>query len=115
MWKEPRMSKLTDNLKHLVSMFGTICLIVSEIKQLLPAAKLTQKYSKTLFITVLTFKDNSLHFAFFCRPIALPNFVNLWCSVFVVFRFILKHILKSSYTAVRMKNIHSQLIITYQL
>ena len=35
--------------------------------------------------------------------------------MFVVFRFILKHILKSSYTAVRMKNIHSQLIITCQV
>ena len=74
------MSKLTDNLKYLVSMFGTIYLIASEIKQLLPAAKLTQKYSKTLFTTVLIFKDNSVYFAFFCRLIALPNFVK-----FVVF------------------------------
>ena len=115
MWKEPRWSKLTDNLKHLVSMFGTIYLIASEIKQLLSAAKLTQKYSKTLFIPFLIFKENSVYFAFFCRPIALPNCVKLFCSVFVVFCFILKHILKSSYTAVRMKNIHSQLLITYQL
>ena len=109
------MSKLTDNSKYLVSMFGKIYLIASEIKQLLPAAKLTQKNSKALFIAVLICKDNFFYFAFFCKPIALPNFVKLWCSVFVVFCFILKHILKSSYTAVRMKNIHSQLIITYQL
>ena len=108
------MSKLTDNLKYLVTMFGTIYLIASKIKQLIQAAKLTQKYSKTLFVTVLTFEKYSFYFAFYCRPKALPNCVNLWCSVFVVFRFILKHILKFSYTAVRMKSIHSQLIITYQ-
>ena len=87
------MSKLTDPLKYLVSMCleQSAYLIASEIKQLLPAAKLIQKYSETLFITVLIFKSNSLYFAFFCRPIALPNFVNLWCSVLVVFCFILKH------------------------
>ena len=49
MWKEPLLSKLTDSLKYLVSMFRTVYLIASEIKQLLPAAKLIQKYSKEHF------------------------------------------------------------------
>ena len=83
------MSKLADPLKCLVSMFGTVYLIVSEIRQLLAAAKLIQKYLKNTFITVLIFKDNSLYFASFCRPIAFAEFCKfvVYCVCCFLFYF----------------------------
>ena len=49
MWKEPRISKFIDLIKFLESKYEMVYRLLSEIKQLLPAAKPFQKYSKNTF------------------------------------------------------------------
>ena len=73
MRKEPRISKLIDLLKFLESKYGMVYRLLSEIKQLLPAAKPFQKYSKTLFITVIILLDDFI--LIYCRPTTFTEII----------------------------------------
>ena len=86
MWKEPRISKLIDLLKYLESKYGMVYRLISEIKQLLPAAKPFQHTQKTLFITVIILLDNFI--LIYCRPKTFTEisfFIYLFIFPIVVF------------------------------